>query len=299
MNRPNSHRTSSSSLSTTSRSTSATAPSTSPATSSSATLPPTAPSIFLSLSSQSFAHLHLSSHNLVHVYVGRVGPKLMVLPLHLHLHPSLLSASAPSILGRLFQHLPSLIADVHLRPSSKQDRPPTLLTTDEVLFSYQFKHTHPSYHVMTRVDPSKARMSHPMVDSEEEEDEEEGVEEDEDDDDEEWGDASEDEEGDEDAEQYRGGKYRAFHVSKHSLYVRAVARREGGVREEEEQKGEEAAAPKPRDEAPAAARLEPRSSPAGKAKKAARRLSDPPQPPQPAPRTPSTVDMTEDDDDFI
>ena len=274
----------------------------SPSSSSSSTVPPpAAPSVFLSLSERSFAHLHLSSHTFLHVYVGRVGPRLMVLPLHLHLHPSLLTASPPSILGRLFHHLPSLIADVHLTKATKLDRP-HLLTTDEVLFSYAFKQTHPAYHVLTLVDPTKARESHPMVDSEEEEEEEgegEGMGDDEDEED--LGDASEDEEGEGEEEEgaeghYKGGKYRAFHVSQHSLYVRAVARHEGGVREEEEA---EVAVRQSSQAAKPSACTERRDSPAEKGQ-AARRRSESEQPQQPpsAVRKEAAVHIS-DDDDFL
>ena len=51
------------------------------------------------------------------------------------------------------------------------------------------------------------------------------------DDEEDLGDLSEEEE-EGSADAYRGGKYRAFHVSKHSLYVRAIARHEDGLKED-------------------------------------------------------------------
>jgi hypothetical protein len=97
------------------------------------------------------------------------------------------------------------------------------------------------------VDPSLPRLSHPAVDSEQEEAERGGVmgdgrrrSDDEDDegmdvddgDDDGLAELSDDADDEVDPEVYRGGKYRAFHVSQHSLVVRAIARHPEGLKED-------------------------------------------------------------------
>ena len=116
----------------------------------------TAPPVFLQLDERSFSHLSLQQHNFLHVYVGRVGNKLMILPLVLHLHQSVQQLPASAVLAPLFTRLPSLIADVNIsRVKNVRDKP-KLLHTPDLLFAYQFKETHPMYTVMVS---STARSS--------------------------------------------------------------------------------------------------------------------------------------------
>ena len=108
--------------------------------------------MFLRLDDQSFSHLRLSSYNFFHVYVGRVDSQLMVLPLLLHLHSSLSSASAPSVLGRVFARLPALIEEMNGGGGgglkAGKESPMKAVETDEILLTYQFKSTHPMYRIM-------------------------------------------------------------------------------------------------------------------------------------------------------
>ena len=155
---------------------------------------PAPPPIFLTLSPSSFAALTLTHHNFFHVYVGRINGRLMALPVVLDCHSSLLvdtgigsgssraCVSGSVVLGRLFAHLPSLIADVNVAKLKNVKDKPNLLETDKVrdrthtraatvivvcvrgcsldrvcvcllcqiLFTYQFRETHSKYHVMVR-----------------------------------------------------------------------------------------------------------------------------------------------------
>ena len=121
------------------------------------------PPVFLTLSPSSFTSLALTAHNFFHVSVGRINGRLMALPVVLDCHSSLLVASTPAdagtgvgtvsgavVLGRLFAHLPTLIADVNVAKLKNVKDRPNLLETDHILFTYQFRETHSNYHIMVR-----------------------------------------------------------------------------------------------------------------------------------------------------
>ena len=116
--------------------------------------------VFLEWNESSFVHIRLKAHNFLHVFVGRVQRKLMVLPVILHCHSSILQPNvsestnqstssavnqsldqrvAQLVLSRLFGRLPSLIADVNLSRVSTIKSKPSEFHSDCLTFTVQFR----------------------------------------------------------------------------------------------------------------------------------------------------------------
>jgi hypothetical protein len=150
------------------------------------------------------------------LYVGRIEQRPIALPICLTIHPSIvhLDNLLSKVIPELVTHLPNLVQDTALQRSQRNARTkPRLWRTSELEFNAQFRSTQPTYQIMTRQLNSS---NHSNDDSEEDNDSDM---------------SSSDMEQEDDfyndkTNIYKGGDYRAFIVSAHSLHVRVIARNE-------------------------------------------------------------------------
>lgn len=152
--------------------------------------------------------LRLSYRNFFHLYVGHIDKRAVVLPIYLTIHPSIVHSDnlLASVIPELVTHLPILVQDTALQKAQKENRTkPRLWRTLDIEFNAQFRNTQPTYQIMTRTLRSKQTQSTNDSDSSSSDNDDDTV----------YSNGN---------SVYRGGDYRAFVVSAHSLHVRAIAR---------------------------------------------------------------------------
>ncbi len=214
--------------------------------------------INLSLSSSDFPNFHFFPHNYFHVYVGKIGRRHLVLPVQAQIHESLMkfiekeniriaeespnSVTADAvILTEILRSLPRIIGDVSVARIKSVKIKPKIIESNNFIFTYQFKETPSPYYSMTKrlrhadaeeffhssddefypdeeeIKPisknnkEEEKIQNKKIEKEKEKEEinETEVEE------------VENFESFESSD-YRGGSYRGFQVSKHSLYLKLV-----------------------------------------------------------------------------